>query len=220
MLRSFQQYLAADLSAVKQDEIENLLLGILCLSRFGWLLLWLQLSFVHTQEKRPTNRFRYTSWERSTYFGSDSMCSTIRQSPISFHPSLHRSVIKRNPLSSLKSIILPHHNPHIYPRHQPHKHLHQHLHQHPYHNPDHNALLNIIHTFSLTIFLHTTVQTTIFLLNHLLYYSSTLCCILVHMEVLHLQSVPNTNISFAMEISKYFIFKEEEIKVEKDIKEY
>ena len=73
LLHSFQQYLAADLSAVKQDEIENLLLGILCLSRFGWLLLWLQLSFVYTQEKRLTNRFRYTSWERSTCFGSDSM---------------------------------------------------------------------------------------------------------------------------------------------------
>ena len=42
LLRSFQQYLAADLSAVKQDEIENLLLGMLCLSRFGWLLLWLR----------------------------------------------------------------------------------------------------------------------------------------------------------------------------------
>ena len=150
---------------------------MLCLSRFGWLLLWLQLGFVYTQEKRPTNRFRYTSWERSTYFGSDSMCSTIRQSPISFHPSLHRSVIKRNPLSSLKSIILPHHNPHIYPQHQPHKHLNKHT----YYNPDHNALLTIIHTISLTILPHTTVQITIFL--HLLYYSSTLCFIFVHMEV-------------------------------------
>ena len=77
LLHSFQQYLAADLSAVKQDEIENLLLGILCLSTFGWLLLWLQLSFVYTQEKRPTNRFRYTSWERSTYFGSDSMLRRV-----------------------------------------------------------------------------------------------------------------------------------------------
>ena len=39
LLRSFQQYLVSDLLAVKQDEIENLLLGMLCLSRFGWLLL-------------------------------------------------------------------------------------------------------------------------------------------------------------------------------------